>query len=221
MSLDESVEETFCSPTISLALPPASNLCGHQGERCAMEEEEKKEEEAEEEEEEAEVLEEEEDVKICRVLWCYCLRVEEEVEQKEVCLVLCDRLVGLLFLPGDFAWTGEFTVTPAKLSCAGFFLFLSLFLLLSLYLHHVWRVVLQVNVFLLYFYVFTAVKWHCLWRQILLELCIFSSFYFAPIRRCKLLFFFFKLSCTKKVVPVCLVCGLELQLKKSGYDPIL
>lgn len=130
MSLDESVEETFCSPTISLALPPASNLCGHQGERCAMEEEEKK-------EEEAEVLEEEEDVKICRVLWCYCLRVEEEVEQKEVCLVLCDRLVGLLFLPDDFAWTGEFTVTPAKLSCAVFFVpfftssFLPIFIPLS------------------------------------------------------------------------------------------
>lgn len=93
MSLDESVEETVCSFSPSLA---ANELSGHQGEGlCAQEEEE---------EEEAK----EEDVKICRVLWCYCLQVEEEeVQQREACLVLCDQLVGLLFLPGDSTWTGE------------------------------------------------------------------------------------------------------------------
>lgn len=102
MSLDESVEETVCSPSISLALPPANDLSGHRGELCAEEEEE----------------EEDEDVKICRVLWCYCLQVEEEVEQKEACLVLCDQLVGLLFLPGDSTWAGELQVKPAKVNCA-------------------------------------------------------------------------------------------------------
>lgn len=90
MSLDESVEKTVCPPSIS---PAANELGGHQGDLCAQEEEE----------EEAK----EEDVKICKVLWCYCLQVEEEVEQREACLVLCDQLVGLLFLPGDSTWTGE------------------------------------------------------------------------------------------------------------------
>lgn len=92
MSLDESVEETVCSSSISLVPPPAKDLSGHQGELCAKEEEE-----------------EEEDVKISRVLWCYCLHVKEEVEQKEACLVLSDHLFGLLFLPGDFMWTGQDT----------------------------------------------------------------------------------------------------------------
>lgn len=110
MSLDESVKENVCSPSISLALPPANDLSGHQGELCAKEE-------AEEEDEEEEA--EEEDVKVCRVLWCYCLQVEEEVEQKEACVVLCDQLVGLLFLPGDFTWTGELKVKPAKVNRAG------------------------------------------------------------------------------------------------------
>lgn len=91
MSLDESVEETVCSSSISLVPPPAMDLSGHQGELCAKEEEE------------------EEDVKISRVLWCYCLQVKEEVEQKEACLVLCEHLFGLLFLPGDFTWTGRDT----------------------------------------------------------------------------------------------------------------
>lgn len=90
MSLDESVEETVCPPTPSLA---ANEFSGHQREGLCQEEEE----------EEAK----EEDVKICRVLWCYCLQVEEEVEQREACLVLCDQLVGLFFLPGDCIWTGE------------------------------------------------------------------------------------------------------------------
>uniref|UniRef100_A0A8C3AER7 Nischarin n=1 Tax=Cyclopterus lumpus TaxID=8103 RepID=A0A8C3AER7_CYCLU len=33
-----------------------------------------------------------------RVLWCYCLQVKEEVEQKEACLVLTDGLLSLLYL---------------------------------------------------------------------------------------------------------------------------
>uniref|UniRef100_A0A4W6C579 Nischarin n=1 Tax=Lates calcarifer TaxID=8187 RepID=A0A4W6C579_LATCA len=63
--------------------------------------EESKEEEEEEEEEE------EKDVHISRVLWCYCLQVEEEVEQREACLVLTDRLLGLLYLSDDFTWTNQ------------------------------------------------------------------------------------------------------------------
>lgn len=92
MSLDESVEETVCSSSPS---PAASELSGRQGDLCAQQEEEEE--------------PKEEDVKICKVLWCYCLQVEEEeeVEQREACLVLCDQLVGLLFLPDDSTWTGQ------------------------------------------------------------------------------------------------------------------
>lgn len=58
-----------------------------------------------EEEEEGEV--EEEEVQVSRVLWCYCLQVKEEVEQKEACLVLTDKLLGLLYLSDDFTWTNQ------------------------------------------------------------------------------------------------------------------
>ncbi|XP_045885200.1 nischarin isoform X4 [Micropterus dolomieu] len=89
MGLDDSVEESVCSSSTSLAVPPAEEPGGHQGGLCE-----------EEEEEEAE-----EEVRVNRVLWCYCLQVKEEVEQKDVCLVLTDRLLGLLYLSEGFTWT--------------------------------------------------------------------------------------------------------------------
>lgn len=92
MGLDDSVEESVCSSSTSLAVPPAEEADGHQGDLCK------------EEEEEGEV---EEEVQVSRVLWCYCLQVKEEVEQKEACLVLTDKLLGLLYLSDDFTWTNQ------------------------------------------------------------------------------------------------------------------
>ncbi|KAM4740983.1 nischarin isoform 2-T2 [Anableps anableps] len=40
--------------------------------------------------------EEKVEVQVRRVLWCCCVLVDEEVKQKEACLVLTDRLLGLL-----------------------------------------------------------------------------------------------------------------------------
>ena len=85
MGLDDSVEESVCFPSTSLPVPPADEPGGHQGELCDEEEEE----------------EQEEEVQVSRVLWCYCLQVKEEVEQKQVCLVLMDRVLGLLYLSDD------------------------------------------------------------------------------------------------------------------------
>lgn len=90
MGLDDSVEESVCSSSTSLTGPPAEEPVGHQGGLCEEEEEE------------------EEEVKVSRVLWCYCVQVkEEEVEQKRACLVLTERLFGLLHLKDDFTWTNQ------------------------------------------------------------------------------------------------------------------
>ncbi|XP_068172515.1 nischarin isoform X2 [Antennarius striatus] len=51
--------------------------------------------------------EEEEEVQVSRVLWCYCLRVMEEVQPMEACLVLTDRMFGLLHPSHDFTWTNH------------------------------------------------------------------------------------------------------------------
>ncbi|XP_026204279.1 nischarin isoform X1 [Anabas testudineus] len=83
MSLDDSAEELVCSSSMSLTAPLAEEPGGHLGELC------------------------EEEVKVNRVLWCYCLQVKEEVEQKEACLVLTDRLLSLLYLPDDFTWASQ------------------------------------------------------------------------------------------------------------------
>lgn len=83
MSLDDSTEESVCSCSTSLTAPPAEEPGGHLGELC------------------------EEEVNVSKVLWCYCVQVNEEVEQKEACLVLTDRLLGLLCLPGHFTWTNQ------------------------------------------------------------------------------------------------------------------
>lgn len=86
MVLDDSVEESLCSSSsTSLTAPPPEELGGHQGELC----------------------EEDEEVEVSRVLWCYCVQVKEEVEQKKACLVLTDRMLGLLHLSEDFTWTNQ------------------------------------------------------------------------------------------------------------------
>ncbi|KAL6112409.1 nisch [Pungitius sinensis] len=86
MGLNDSVEESVCSSSsTSLALPPAEEPGGHRGDLCG----------------------EEEAGQVTRVLWCYCLQVKEEVEQKEACLVLTDRLLGLLYLSADFTQTNQ------------------------------------------------------------------------------------------------------------------
>ncbi|XP_020486354.2 nischarin isoform X1 [Labrus bergylta] len=92
MGLDDSVEESVCSSSTSLTGPSAEESIPPQGEPC--------EEEEEEEAEEAEV-------KVSRVLWCYCLQVKEEVEQKKACLVLSDHLFCLLYLKDDFTWANQ------------------------------------------------------------------------------------------------------------------
>uniref|UniRef100_A0A8D3DMZ6 Nischarin n=1 Tax=Scophthalmus maximus TaxID=52904 RepID=A0A8D3DMZ6_SCOMX len=92
MGLDDSVEESVCSSSsTSLATPPpppAEEPGGHQGELRDREQEE---------------------VHISRVLWCYCLQVEQEVEveQRRACLVLTDQHLGLLHLTNSFTWTNQ------------------------------------------------------------------------------------------------------------------
>lgn len=105
MSLDDSVEE---SVSTLAALPPEEESSVHQGELC-----------------EEELEEEEEEVKVIRVLWCYCLQVKEEVEQKEACLVLTERLFGLLSLTDDFTrtnqdkgeWAASHSLSENKAAC--------------------------------------------------------------------------------------------------------
>ncbi|XP_034540452.1 nischarin [Notolabrus celidotus] len=91
MGLDDSVEESVCSSSTSLTAPPAEEQVSHQEGLCEEEEE------VEEKEEEV--------VKVSRVLWCYCVQVKEEVEQRRACLVLTERELGLLCLKDDFTWT--------------------------------------------------------------------------------------------------------------------
>ncbi|XP_013870780.1 nischarin [Austrofundulus limnaeus] len=75
MGLDDSGEEPICSSPLSLPAPVPEKDDGRLEELC---------------EKEAELV-------IRRVLWCCCVRVEEEeVQQKEACLVLTDQLLGLL-----------------------------------------------------------------------------------------------------------------------------
>ncbi|KAM9859551.1 nischarin [Aulostomus maculatus] len=88
MGLDDSLQESVCSSSVPLAAPPA----GPSGQQVQLDEEE-----------------EEEVVQVSRVLWCYCLQVEEKVEQRKACLVLTDRFLGLLSLSEDFRWIGQNT----------------------------------------------------------------------------------------------------------------
>ncbi|XP_028261990.1 nischarin isoform X1 [Parambassis ranga] len=82
MGLNDSLDELVCSSSTTLHAPVAEEPGCHQKELC--EEEEK-----------------EEEVQVNRVLWCCCVQVGEEVKQREACLVLTKRLLGLLFLAHD------------------------------------------------------------------------------------------------------------------------
>uniref|UniRef100_A0AAX7TYK0 PX domain-containing protein n=1 Tax=Astatotilapia calliptera TaxID=8154 RepID=A0AAX7TYK0_ASTCA len=82
MSLDDSVEELVGPSFMSLPAPTAKEPGGHQEEQSE---------------------EKQEEVQVRRVLWCYCVQVEEEeVKQKVACLVLADQLLGLLCSSHDF-----------------------------------------------------------------------------------------------------------------------
>ncbi|XP_029358310.1 nischarin isoform X2 [Echeneis naucrates] len=84
MGLDDTGEESNCSSSTSLAALPVE-LGSHQGDLSDGEEE----------------------VNVNSVLWCCCLQVEEQVEQKNACLVLADQLLGLLYLSDDFTRTNQ------------------------------------------------------------------------------------------------------------------
>ncbi|XP_029947827.1 nischarin isoform X1 [Salarias fasciatus] len=89
MSLDNSAEELVGSSSSSSSTPlppPAAEEPGGRQEEQSEREEEK-------------------EIGISRVLWCCCVQVDEEVEQREACLVLTDRLLGLLYLSPDFTKT--------------------------------------------------------------------------------------------------------------------
>lgn len=88
MGLNDSLDELVCSSSTSLPAPVAEEPGCHQKELC--EEEEK-----------------EEEVQVSRVLWCCCVQVGQEVKQREACLVLTKRLLGLLFLAHDLTRTNQ------------------------------------------------------------------------------------------------------------------
>ncbi|KAK2861691.1 hypothetical protein Q5P01_001224 [Channa striata] len=87
MGLDDPVEVSVCSSSSPLAAPATEEPGDHQRELCK----------------------EDEEMKVNRVLWCYCLQVNDEVEQKEACLVLMDRVLALLFLSDKFTWNNQDT----------------------------------------------------------------------------------------------------------------
>ncbi|XP_067360925.1 nischarin isoform X3 [Channa argus] len=87
MGLDDPVDMSVCSSSTSLTAPATEEPGDHQRELCK----------------------EDEEVKVNRVLWCYCLQVNEEVEQKEACLVLMDRVLALLYLSDEFTWNNQDT----------------------------------------------------------------------------------------------------------------
>ncbi|XP_029989351.1 nischarin isoform X2 [Sphaeramia orbicularis] len=85
MDLGDSVEEPLCSSSTSPSDHPAEEHPGPQG---ALHEEA-----------------EDPDVHISSILWCYCVQVDEEVEQRKACLVLTDQWLGLLYLSHEVTWT--------------------------------------------------------------------------------------------------------------------
>lgn len=102
MSLDDSVEELVGTSSTSLPIPASDEPDSH-------EEEESREKQEEEEEEE---------VQVRRLLWCYCVQVEEEVKQKVACLVLTDQLLGLLCSSHDLTKTNQNTgEQPQRRTC--------------------------------------------------------------------------------------------------------
>uniref|UniRef100_A0A3P9HE48 Nischarin n=1 Tax=Oryzias latipes TaxID=8090 RepID=A0A3P9HE48_ORYLA len=84
MGLDDSVEEPLSpSPTL-LPAPGTEEPSSHQEEEC-------------------------EEIQVLRVLWCCCVRVEEELKHSVACLVLTSQRLGLLFLSHDNLWTNQDT----------------------------------------------------------------------------------------------------------------
>ncbi|KAI9549102.1 hypothetical protein NQZ68_003637 [Dissostichus eleginoides] len=101
MGLDDSLEESVgSSSSTSLAVPSAEEPGSQQEELCEEEEEEKKKKKEKEKEKEKEV-------QVSRVLWCYCLQLKEEVEQKKACLVLTDQILCLMYLSDDFTRSNQ------------------------------------------------------------------------------------------------------------------
>ncbi|KAM4613145.1 nischarin isoform 2-T2 [Polymixia lowei] len=93
MSLDDSMEETLvssCSSSTPLPAPVEEAI-------------------PQETQQQPQQQQQEEEVRVGRVLWCYCVRVEKVLEQKEVCLVLTDRLLGLFYISADLTWTNQDT----------------------------------------------------------------------------------------------------------------
>ncbi|XP_034020794.1 nischarin isoform X2 [Thalassophryne amazonica] len=82
MGLDDPVDELICSASSSstlLTAPPAEESNPQR----------------------------EEEVQVSRVLWCCCVQVDDTVLQKQACLVLTDRLLGLLYTSGDLSPTNQ------------------------------------------------------------------------------------------------------------------
>lgn len=88
MGLDDSLEESSSSsslPVLTPSLPVEEEAVVQQGALCEQ---------------------------VCRALWCCCLQVNgdaEEIRLNEACLVLTERLLGLLFLSHDFFSTNQYT----------------------------------------------------------------------------------------------------------------
>ncbi|XP_056129521.1 nischarin [Lampris incognitus] len=91
MGLDDSLEEaSVSSHTTSTSLP--APLVDAQGQEA-----------------QEKVCEEQNGVQISGVLWCLCVRVENNMEQRGGCLVLTDKVLGLFYIPADSTLTNEDT----------------------------------------------------------------------------------------------------------------
>ncbi|XP_053724972.1 nischarin isoform X1 [Synchiropus splendidus] len=96
MGLDDSVEELNSSPSVSHDLSPESSSNSHK----------------ELVRDNVEVGDE--SLQVNRVLWCYCVEVKQEVAQKVACLVLTEKLLGLLSGSNDFTWPPQSDVEGGK-----------------------------------------------------------------------------------------------------------
>ncbi|KAM9813727.1 LOW QUALITY PROTEIN: nischarin [Neosynchiropus ocellatus] len=96
MGLDDSVEESISSSSVSHDLPPESSSNSHK----------------ELDRDNGEVVEE--SLQVNRVLWCYCVEVKQGVAQKAACLVLTEKLLGLLSGSHDFTWPAQSHIDGGK-----------------------------------------------------------------------------------------------------------
>lgn len=100
MGLDDSLEESSSSsslPVLTPSLPVEEEAVVQQGALCEQ---------------------------VCRALWCCCLQVNgdaEEIRLNEACLVLTERLLGLLFLSHDFFSTNQYTGRSTHCNIARYF----------------------------------------------------------------------------------------------------